>query len=157
MWARARSIPFFSTKEELFDEILKSLILEVRSAAEAEIDPDRSFFENLNQVLYHILEFRKQHELTIRLSHEIRDMGTQAAKDGMDKIEKSILAFISKYVQKAVEKGELKPCDPEITAFTMLKLYAAFVYDWEKSHPPLDKAEIARLFQLYLVDGLAVR
>lgn len=148
---------FFSNKEELFDEIMSSLILELKQIADTEIDCEKPFFDNLHRVLYQILEFRKQHELMIRLSHEINELGTPAAKEGIRKVEKAILSIISKKVQESVNKGELKPCDPEITAFIILKMYLAFVYDWEKSHTPLDKEEIARLFHLYLAKGLAAK
>jgi len=148
---------FFTNKEELFDEILKDVIGQVRDLASESIRPDEPFIDNLNRFLSSALEFRQQHEFMIRLTHEMNEIGTQAAKEGMLKIEKAILLFIAEHIQIAIDRGELKACDPEITAFAMFKLYVAFVFDWERSHEPLEKEQIAELFGLYLVQGLAVK
>ncbi|AEF95095.1 transcriptional regulator, TetR family [Desulfotomaculum nigrificans CO-1-SRB] len=146
---------FFKNKEELFDQIMQDLILEMKEVAEQAVDPNRSFFANLHHVLYRGLDFRRKHELTIKLSQEVKAIGTKVAQAGMKKLEDAILSFIQKEVQQAIDKGEIKKCDPKITAFVMLKLYVALVYDWEKTHPPLDKEQIDNLFRLYLVEGLA--
>ena len=147
---------FFSTKEDLFDEIMKQVIQEVKAAADRVIRPECSFLENLQNALYEILEFRRNHELLIKLSHEIDDMGTPMAQEGMQKLEAAVLNFLRVKVQEAAERKDIKPCDPELTAFVMLKLYVSFVYDWEKNHPPLEKERIAELFRVYLFEGLAV-
>lgn len=146
---------FFSHKEELFNEIMKNLIHEMKEVAEASLDPSKPFFENLHRVLYNVLDFRNSHELTIRLSHEIKEIGTPMALEGMHKLENAILSFIKKEVQTALDRREIKPCDPEITAFVMLKLYVSFISDWDKLHPRLSNQQISDLFQLYLIDGLA--
>lgn len=148
---------FFSTKEELFGEIMASVIRDMKVIADTAISPQRSFFDNLQIVLFEILEFRRNHELLIRLSHEINEMGTPMAQEAMKNVEKAILAYLRGKVQEATDRQELRPCDPEVTAFVMLKLYVSFVYDWEKTHEPLDKEKMAELFRLYLYEGLAVR
>lgn len=54
-----------------------------------------------------------------------------------------------------MEKGEIRPCNAEITAFLMLKMYIALIVDWEKDHQPLTKEQIAELFALYFLQGLS--
>ncbi|NDI35392.1 TetR family transcriptional regulator [Chengkuizengella sediminis] len=152
--AKGTIYTLFTNKEELFNEILTQLIDEMSIVAQKSIRSDISFFENLHTVLYNMLDFRRSHELTIKLSFEIREMGTPAAKEAMKKMENVMLAFIKKQVERAVENGEMKECDPEITAFVILKLYVTFISDWEKRHEPLTNEEISKLFQLYLVEGL---
>ncbi|GIQ66023.1 TetR family transcriptional regulator [Paenibacillus cisolokensis] len=146
---------FFSNKEELFQEIMKSLLTEMKQVAEAALDPNLTFFDNLNRVLHRLLDFREQHELAIKLSQEVRDIGTQMAQEGLQLIEKSVIGYIRQQVQKAIDKGEIKPCDPELTAFVMLKLYMALAADWRKTHEPLDKDRVAELLCFYLKEGLA--
>ncbi|MDF2671361.1 MAG: transcriptional regulator, TetR family [Paenibacillus sp.] len=148
---------FFTNKEELFDEIMRKLIIEMKLIAEHVLQPGHTFFENLQAALYALLDFRRTHELTIKLTHEVRDMGTPQAQEGIQQIETAILAFITRKVQEALDRGEIRSCDPEITAFVMLKLYVAFIYEWDKSHEPLGKEEIAKLFKLYLLDGLSIK
>ncbi|MGE8205149.1 TetR/AcrR family transcriptional regulator [Heyndrickxia sp. NPDC080065] len=148
---------FFKNKEELFDEIVTSLIKEMKASAEEAIDENLSFSENMHNVLFRILEFRKEHQLTIKLFQEEREMGTPAVSEVIHKVETAVLNYIKGFIQIAMDKGEINKCDPEITAFIMLKLYISLIFDWEKHHAPLEKKEIADLFESYLFTGLSIR
>jgi AcrR family transcriptional regulator len=146
---------FFKNKEELFDEIVSTLIKEMKDAAEQVVDPNLSFFENVHRALYRILEFRKKHQLTIKLFQEEREMGTPAVQEVMKKLEGAIIVYIKQKIEEAIKKGEIRSCDVEITAFLMLKLYVALIFDWEQNHEPLEKEKIAELFELYFLKGLS--
>lgn len=148
---------FFSTKEELFDAIMVEVIREMKGIADRAIRPELSFFDNLQEALGQILEFRSSHELLIKLHHEVIEIGTPAAQEATAKLEGAILSFLESKVREAVERGEIRPCEPKITAFAMLKLYVSFVYDWSRNHEPLPKEKIAEMFRLFLFEGLAVR
>lgn len=146
---------FFKTKEELFDEIINSLIKEMKVAAEESIDTSLSFHENVHRALYRILEFRLDHQLTIKLFQEEREMRTPAVMEVMERMEKAILNFINEKIVLAIQKGEIQQCDPELTSFILLKLYIALIFDWEKNHDPLAKEEIAQLLEQYVFKGLS--
>jgi AcrR family transcriptional regulator len=147
---------FFKNKEELFDEIITTLIKEMRIAAEEVMDNRLSLHENANLALFKLLEFRKDHQLTIKLLQEERDMGTPAVREVLRKVEQAIINYISNIIQEAIDKGEIKQCNPEMTAFVMLKLYTSLIFDWEQFHRPLKKEEISELFELYLFKGLSI-
>ncbi len=147
---------FFKNKEELFDEIITTLISDMENAATNAIDTSQSFQKNVHLALYSMLEFRLEHQLTIKLSQEERDIGTPIVQQVMKKMEKSILDFIKDKITRAIEKNEIKPCDPEITAFILLKLYIALIFDWERDREPLSKEKIANLFELYVFKGLSM-
>ncbi|MED4016003.1 TetR/AcrR family transcriptional regulator [Sutcliffiella cohnii] len=146
---------FFKNKEELFDEIISSLIIDMKTIAEEEIDDNLTFKENAHRVLYRLLEFRKSHQLTIKLFQEERDIGTKAVVDVVQRLEQAIIQYMKVIIQKAMDDGEIKPCNPEITAFVMIKLYVSLIFDWERNREALEKEEIAKLFELYFFDGLA--
>nr|WP_263325270.1 TetR/AcrR family transcriptional regulator [Neobacillus sp. Marseille-Q6967] len=146
---------FFKTKEELFDDIINSLIAEMKEAAESVMDENDSFQEKANRVLLKVLEFRETHQLTIKLIQEEKEMGTQTVVEAMQRVEQSIIQYIKGIIQKAIDDGEIQPCDPELTAFIMLKLYFSLIIDWQKNHPPLRNEEISNLFELYLLKGLS--
>jgi TetR/AcrR family transcriptional regulator len=80
---------FFKTKEELFDEIINTLIADMREAAESVMDEAATFQENVNRVLMKVLEFRESHQLTIKLIQEERDMGTQMVVEKRSRRTKS--------------------------------------------------------------------
>lgn len=146
---------FFKNKEELFEEIVSTVIKEMKAAAEETKDDERSFYENAHQALYRILEFRKEHQLAIKLFQEKRELGTPEVLEVTKRVEQAIVDYIKEKIHVAIEKGEIKHCDPELTAFIMLKLYISLIFDWEQDRKPLDKDEIAELFELYLFKGLS--
>ncbi|MDQ0214768.1 AcrR family transcriptional regulator [Oikeobacillus pervagus] len=146
---------FFKNKDDLFDEIVMTLIKEMKEAAEATIQEGSSFVENAHRALYKILEFRKEHKLAIKLFQEEKEMGTPAVNEVMRKIENAVLNYIKEKVTQAINNGEIKECNSEITAFVFVKLYISLIFDWEQHHEPLEKDEIADLFELYLIKGLS--
>lgn len=146
---------FFENKEELFHEIMSNLIQEMKRVAEQMTDPAANFFDNLSAVLDRLLDFREEHELAIKLSHEVREIGTPMTEAATQRIEKAIVGYIANQVQHAALKGEVKSSDPEITAFVMLKLYTALTADWKNWHEPLSKVQVAELLRFYLREGLA--
>lgn len=146
---------FFKNKEELFGEIISKLIVEMKQVAETTIDPNASFFENGHRALYSILEFRKEHQLMMKLVQEERDMGTKEVHDVMRQFDSAVTTFIKSHLEVAIAKGEIKSCDSEITAFIMFRLYVSLTFEWEKYHEPLEKEHIAELFELYLLKGLS--
>ena len=148
---------FYENKEQLFKEIVLRMISEMKAEAEQVIQPDLSFNENLHRALYRILEFRKEHQLSIKLFQEEKEMGTPAVQEMLDEVEMAIVSYITGKIQIAIDKKEIRPCNPEIMAFLMLKTYFALIVDWEKNHPPLEKEEIAELLQLYLFEGLSIK
>ncbi|RFU63559.1 TetR/AcrR family transcriptional regulator [Peribacillus saganii] len=146
---------FFTNKEELFGEIVQNLIFEMKQEAEESIDVNLSFYENVHRALYRLLKYRLEHQFTIKLLQEEKEIGTPAVLEMVSKVEAEIVSYIKEKVEIAIEKGEIRKCDPELTAFMMLKIYIALIFDWEKRHKPLNKKEIAELFQLYLFKGLS--
>ncbi|AOZ87788.1 TetR family transcriptional regulator [Bacillus xiamenensis] len=146
---------FFKNKEELFDEIFTSLLMEMRKIADEAIDEKNTFSENLHLALFAILEFRKNHQLTIKIFQENAELGTSAVKEMIEKMEQMIIRYIKTKVKEAIEKGDIKPCDPELTAFVMVKLYIALIFDWEKRYEPLTKEEVAESLELYVLKGLS--
>jgi len=146
---------FFTNKEELFQEIMNRMIGDMKRLAEQAIDPGRKFFDNLNAALELLLDFREEHELALKLSQEMREIGTPMALEGLQQLERAVVGYIASQVKAAVEKGEIKPCEPQMTAFVMLKLYMALTVDWKKTQEPLKKEEVAERLRFYLEQGLA--
>ncbi|KMK71558.1 TetR/AcrR family transcriptional regulator [Bacillus safensis] len=145
---------FFKNKEELFDEIFTSLLIEMKKIADEAMDEEKSFSENLHLALFAILEFRKNHQLTIKIFQENAELGTSAVKEMIEKMEQMIIRYVKTKVKEAIDKGDIKPCDPELTAFVMVKLYIALIFDWEKRYEPLTKEEVAESLELYVLKGL---
>lgn len=147
---------FYANKEELFKEIVDNMIVEMEQEANDAINPELTFTENLHLTLYRLLEFRREHQLMIKLFQEEQEIRTPTVLEMVEEIENAILSFIAQKIKIAIQKKYIKECDPELTAFLMLKMYITLIVDWERIRKPLNKEEIAELFDLYLFKGLSL-
>lgn len=153
--AKGTIYTFFTNKEELFDEILRSVISDMKRIAEREVREDRPFFENLYQSMDALLEYRGEHELLIKLFQEVRDFGTPQAREGLEKIERAILDYMEKQVDRAAQRGEIGGLDAKVVSFVLLKLYIALTSDWNKMYDPLSKEQIKEFIRRFLSGGLS--
>jgi len=148
---------FYANKEQLFEEILTGLIRELRAVADETLDESLSFVDNLMNVLRRVLEYRDRHALAAKLSQEVRDIGTPMAKEGLERVEKAIVGYIARHVREATDRGEIRPCDPERTAYLLLKMYLALTAEGPHWHKPLSGDEVLANFRMLCIDGLANR
>lgn len=146
---------YFENKEELLHAIVLTLAAEMKRVAEEAIGSKATLCERLHSAIYAVLMFRKEHALLMKLSDEFREIGTQAAQDALVELENEMVAYVKSLLEKAIQMQSIKPCDPEITAFVMFRMYVSLIFDWEKRHEPLSNERISELFQLYWIEGLA--
>lgn len=147
---------FFANKEELFQEVMNRLLPEMQRIADEAIESSRSFFDNLTEVLNQLLEFREEHELALKLSQEVKEIGTPMAQEGLHQLEQAIVSYIAAKIEHAINRIEIKSCDPQMTAFVMLKLYTVLAVEWGTKYKPLEKNELSQKLRFYLEEGLAI-
>jgi len=145
---------FFNNKQELLHEIIQELISEMKDSVIDVLESDIPFLEKINHCLFEMMTLRKKQEFIAKMTDEARVLGTEEVKQEIVHFEQSILSFIEQYIQVAIQKKEIKPCNPKVTAFLFVKMYRSFTVDWEKENKPLTKDELLSYFQLYLIDGL---
>lgn len=145
---------FFSNKDELFDEILSLALKEMIRALEQGIKEEDTFAQNLFRVMDLLMEFRAKHELFVKLAQENRDVGTQQAMDGLMRMENIALDYISRELDKGIQKGEIKPCDSKAAAYIMFKMYIALAVGWNEFHEPMSNGQIKEYIRLLLFEGL---
>ncbi|MBA9085457.1 AcrR family transcriptional regulator [Fontibacillus solani] len=153
--AKGTIYTFFTNKEELFDEILRHVISDMKRISEQEVSEKRSFFENLYQSMDVLLEFRTEHELLIKLFQEVRDFGTPQAREGLEKIEAAILGYLENQLERAAQRGEIRGLDPKVTSFVLMRLYVALTSDWNKNNEPLSEERIKEFIRMFLSGGLS--
>ena len=145
---------YFSTKEELLKVIIHKMAVEMRKIATEAVTTGDDFVANFNAVLHAVTQFQEEHELIIKLSQEVKEIGTPEVIEALQDFENEICAFIEMKINLAIERGELKECNPKITAFLMYKMYINLVNDWKERYDSLDKDEIASLINLYFIHGI---
>ena len=146
---------FFKNKEQLFQEIISDLLLEMKNQAESVIDDNNSLKENVHIALYELLQYRRRHQLMVQMVQEAKEMGTPAVQEALLNVEGLITGYLREKIEYAIAVGDIRPCDPEMTAYMMLKLYTAFIIDWEERHEPLGERTILHLFDEYVFKGLS--
>jgi AcrR family transcriptional regulator len=147
---------FFKNKEELFNEIISSLVKEMISEAESVIHPALSFAENVHLALYRLLEFRSEHHLMIKLVQEETEMGTPAVSEMLNRVEGEIIGYLKQKIEIAIGKGAIPPLDSELASFLLFKMYIALVSDWERNHESLSSEKIAEIMKVFLLKGLSL-
>ncbi|BAQ09800.1 TetR/AcrR family transcriptional regulator [Bacillus sp. OxB-1] len=125
---------FFANKEELFNAIVMKMINEMRMEADAVSVEGASFEENAHARLMQMLKFRKTHHLYAKLVNEEKELRTPAVKEVLETIEKEIVAYVREKMERAIARGELRPCDTELVAYLLFKAYLALIVDWEQTH-----------------------
>lgn len=148
---------FFSNKEELFQAIVLKMIREMRDASNAVVVEGASFEQNAHAQLMQMLKFRETHQLYVKLIDEEKELRTPAVIDVLRSIEQEIVGFIQQKIERAIAKGELKPCDSELVAYLLFKSYIALVVDWNDTHEEqLSEERIAALLSDTIFTSLFV-
>ncbi len=146
---------FFANKEELFNAIVLQMIEEMRAVSDAVAVEGASFEQNAHARLMQMLKFRKTHLLYAKLIDEEKELRTPAVIEVLSTIEQEIVSYVRAKIERAIEKGELKPCDTELVAYLIFKAYLAFVVDWGKTHDEeLSEERIAGLLSATIFKGL---
>ncbi|KOY13000.1 TetR/AcrR family transcriptional regulator [Paenibacillus xylanivorans] len=146
---------FFENKEELFGEIMHSIISDMRQITEEIVQDDQPFLENVHQSMDALLEYRQEHELLIKLFQEVNEFGTPQAREGLQKVESAILEYLERQVKRAMELRQIRRDDPKIVSFVLLKLYINLTSDWNKTNPSLHKDQIKAFVSQFLLSGLS--
>lgn len=147
---------FFSSKEELFQSILKHIAQEMKEIAIEKMKNGNNFFEGIHQTILSFLDYRNNHQLVFKIMQEAKEYGTPIVKQEMKKIDDYVVLFIEKELEKAIEKKEVKPCKSKLTAFVIFKIYVALVVEWEKEHETLQEEQISTFFLEYIQQGLGL-
>jgi len=139
---------FFSNKEELFHEIVFTMIKEMKAEKDCVISEERTFQENAHQVLMKMLEFREHHALLAKLIAEEKEMKTPVVQAVLVQVEQEIVKYIAESIQTAMSKDEIKQVDAGLVAYLIFKAYMAFAVDWQLTHnDALTEEKIAGIFQ----------
>ncbi|MEK5040082.1 TetR/AcrR family transcriptional regulator [Sporosarcina sp. FSL K6-3457] len=148
---------FFANKEELFNAIVVKMIQEMRAEADSVAVEGAPFEQNAHARLMRMLKFRETHLLYAMLVDEEKELRTPAVIEVLETIEKEIVSYIKTKIEKAVAKGELKPCDSELVAYLLFKAYMALVADWGKTHDTeLEEQRIVALLSGTIFKSLLV-
>ncbi|MCI0182415.1 MAG: TetR/AcrR family transcriptional regulator [Acidibacillus sp.] len=145
---------FFASKDELFAFILDGIAEELQQIASKAFCATDQFLENLENAIVQILNYRSKHELLVKLSLEVKELGTTKVVAGLQHIERSIIQFIASEIRQGQERNDIAECHPEVVAFIILRTYTTLVNEWDKQFAPITNDEIRETFYQVFVRGL---
>ncbi|SDJ04284.1 TetR/AcrR family transcriptional regulator [Natribacillus halophilus] len=147
----------FKHKEEMLEAVMDDFLHDLGAIFERVKHEDERSVLKLHRALYDTLQYRKEHQLLIHLTEEVSVHGTKEAVSAMQKVEDFIMTSLERAIAQGVEKGRLQVNDTEITAFTIYKLYIAFIVDWEEKKRPLTEEELFQVFENHIFNGIVIR
>ena len=146
---------FFTNKQELLQEVVITMIREMKMETDSTLNASLSFMDNVHTSLMHLLTFRERHLLFAKLLEEEKQLRTPEVMSILRRIETEIVSYVAGRIQVAIDKGEVRPCNPELVAYLMLKSYLALVVDWQENHDePLSEETIVSVLKETIFRGL---
>ena len=55
-----------------------------------------------------ILEYRKKHQLTIKIFQEGAELGTPAAREVIEKLERMVISYIKRKIKEAIKNDDIR-------------------------------------------------
>ncbi|MCR6110846.1 TetR/AcrR family transcriptional regulator [Bacillus sp. A301a_S52] len=144
----------FKNKEELFNAILQNIIEDMAYICHQYIDPAKGVKENINNVLYELLTYRKKHQFLQKLSEEVSWSGTIHAHNALKRVERAIVEYLKQLLIHAHTQRKIYLSTPEITAYLLYKQYMTLVVEFEKDYYSLSKEEIIHIFNNHILFSL---
>ncbi|MGB8453007.1 MAG: TetR/AcrR family transcriptional regulator [Anaerocolumna sp.] len=145
---------YFKDKEDLFIYLVEEFIKQLNSLVQEIENKKLSLIDEIHEVIYSLLMYRKSQKLIYRISKEAKEFRTQLSCKAIDMLDDTISVYLEKRLNNAVEKGLIKPCNTTILAFLVIKVYTAIAFEWEEKHEPLNEREIAESVKNFLKQGL---
>lgn len=145
---------YFKDKEDLFIYLAEEFIKQFDNFIKEIEDKKLSLVDEIHEVIYNMLMYRKNHRFIYRVTKEAKEFRTQISCKVLDMLDNTVSVYLENRLNNAVEKGLIKPCNTTILSFVVIKVYTALAFEWEEKHEPLNEREIAESVGKFLKQGL---
>lgn len=142
---------YFKDKNDLIKYFLYEELNKMRDMLVKIDESDKQFGARIHDLLMMLIEYRTNSKLLNAFYKESEKSRLKIADECTYIMEKAFREEIKIRLEKAIEDGYVKTCDPDMTAFIIYKVYIALIFDWNK---PLNKEEVADNIMAVLENGL---
>ena len=142
---------YFKDKNDLIKYFVYEEIDKMKEIVSNVEKKDLSTVDRANEIIYSLLEYRKQEKLLKKFSEEAKELPLGIATECEEILNKAIVKEIKKLLEKGIKNKDVIPCDTDLASFLIYKLYLSLMFEWDK---PLDKKEVTNSFMNLLKDGL---
>lgn len=146
---------YFKDKEELFYYLLDEFLEDMRRMVEKIKSRSLPLHEEVSEVIYRLLMYRKSQKFLFRIFSEARELKTQMAQNGVKKIDQLVECYLNDRLSPIAGIEQIK-VNVEVLTFVIMKTYSALAFEWEETHDPLNERQIAQIIG-YLLRNLTAK
>ncbi len=142
---------YFKDKNDLIKFFLYEGLNDMQVRAEEIDKKDIPFNLKIREVIMMLIEYRANSKLLNAFYKESSKAKLKFANECINILDNAFQHEIKIKLEKAINEGYIKPCDTDIVAFIIYKVYISLMFEWDK---PLDKREVADRVVNVLENGL---
>ena len=142
---------YFEDKDDLIRYFLLEEVKKMKEIVSKINKQNLPFDVKAHQIIYSLLEYRKQTKLLEFFNNESKGISFGIANEGSKLLYHTILSEIKKLLKKAIKDGDIRNCDTDITAFIVYKVYVALMFEYVR---PINQQELADHLIQFLKTGI---
>ncbi len=145
---------YFKDKESLFYALIDEFLTEIKEFMSDVEKWDLPLADKLHSVIYNIFKFRHEQKFLYRVSMEAIKFPSAFSKRVTEILDDEICNYLEGELQLAIDRKEIRPCNPKILSFVILNIYSALAFKWEEKYSPLDEKQVTQTVTDILKYGL---
>lgn len=146
---------YFENKEDIFNELLAREALEMERYLYRKVKDEGSVLKQLEMIFSGALEYLEHHPfLDSILSRDVDIVSPRILKHVFT-VEERYVSVIEDYMRRGIDKGELEPFNPYITAYILYKIFEAFSYASTLKEKDFNKEDTLEIVRHLITKGLA--
>ncbi len=142
---------YFKDKESLFKYFIVEELKKMKELIEKRINNTSSFSDNISILFYEILLFRNNSILIQSIVQEVNETKDLVSMELLKFYDDEIINYLESLINKEIELGNIKKCNPHLTAFIIYKVYLAVMFEYDDT---LNEKEVTKELISILKEGL---
>ena len=148
---------YYKDKEALFLDLSNQFLENMDGFVRQIESKNQELLEEIHEVVYSLLMYRRSQKFLYQAVKEAHEFRTAAAVRVEKMIEGRILSYLEKRIAAAEEQGKLKPLNPALLSFVVLRIYSALAFEWEETHSPLNEEQMQSLIPTSALGRVSAR
>jgi TetR/AcrR family transcriptional regulator of autoinduction and epiphytic fitness len=146
---------YFENKEDIFNELLASEALEMERYLYRKVKDETSVLLQLEMIFSCALDYLEKHPFLDNILSRDVDMVSPRIIKYVFSVEERYVSVVEDYVRRGIDKGEIKPFNPRITAYILYKIFEAFSYGSTLKEEKFNKEDTLDIMRHFISKGLA--
>lgn len=147
---------YFKDKDELFKYFIIEEIQSMKQIIEKNESQDLPFFEKIHKTIYDLVNYKKNAKLISQIANEPITLRNNSVIENLKLLDNSIQEYIKSKLIFAIDNKYIRPCNVDVSAFLIYKMYVALMYEWNNGKE-LDAKEVSDNLTIILKNGLAYK